>query len=107
MPPRKAKELARFRISESVNGHDVYQETFDFEQSQRQTNSKRPRKDDESSSKKSEPEETVINVAMMLVSVKSSENVSKNVSATFSEEWSAYVLERAVRGLSRLGKKSL
>lgn len=42
-PSRKSKELAMFRMKQSMQGHDVYQETLDYEQSKPQTNSKRPR----------------------------------------------------------------
>ncbi len=88
MPPRKAKELARIRIAESVNGHDVYQDAFDFEQSKPQY-SKRPRKEDESSKNTDEP---VINVAMMLVAVKTNN----------PEEFMDHLLFRAIRGLTTL-----
>ncbi len=95
MPPRQAKELAKIRIAESLNGNDVCKNAFDFEQSKPQMASKRPRLESSST----EPEEPVINIAMLLISVKTNENIS--------DEWSRYILDRSVKGLSRMGKKSL
>ncbi len=63
-PSRTSKELAMFRMKQSMQGHDVYQETLDYEQSKPQTNSKRPRIEKESSTV---PEIPDITGAMLLI----------------------------------------